>query len=123
MPFAVIPPANVPANLSEQIEEIGAGSSGARAVFQFSAAGAAPVLTIVESSASDRDAEDLTMRYGPAGNTPAVPPPAGQGGSGFFRYEVTPITWTARGTRITLITVPGAFNQPQINAILQGMRS
>lgn len=130
MPFAVVAPANVPANLHEEISEIGTGSS-ARAMFRFSPAGGPPVVTFLESSAADRSPANLMMRYGPAGHMPALPPIPVPGSHGAMviqhngmqtRVKVAPIEWVARGTRISLIAMPGTLSRLQMNAILRAMR-
>lgn len=136
MPFSVVPPEDVPANLHEEISEIGTGSS-ARAMFRFSASGGPPVLTILENSAANNPPTNLMVRYGPPGRMPALPPAPPQGEAPVpgshaamaiahngmqTRVRVRPITWVARGTRISLIAMPGTLNRAQLNAILRAMR-
>lgn len=137
MPFAVVAPANVPRNLSEEISEIGTGPS-ARAMFRFSAADGPPVLTILENSAAEHSPDNLMMFYRRPGVMPALAPPApSQAGAPVqgpqtaiaithggvqARVKVTPITWEAHGTRISVIVMPGALSRLQISAILRAMR-
>jgi hypothetical protein len=137
MPFSVVPPENIPPNLHEEISEIGTGSS-ARAMFRFSAPSGPPVLTILENSAANDSPTNFMMRYGPPGRMPALPPAAPPQGAvpvpgshdamviarnGMrTRVTVTPITWVAHGTRISLIAMPGALNRAQLSAILRSMR-
>lgn len=139
MPFAVVRPANIPPGYEEEIDEIGAGSSGARAMFHYSLAGrAAPMLTVIENSAADHSPADFRVAYGMRGNLSAMPPPVFwsqrpvapgahvvmkdvRNGVG-TTIRVTPITWVAHGTRITVIAVPGAITRMQMEAILRSMR-
>lgn len=136
MPFSVVAPIGIPANLHEEISEIGTGAS-ARAMFRFSASGGPPVLTILENNAANDSPTNLMMRYGPAGQMPALPPVPNQDAAPIpgnhaalvirrngmqTRVKVNPITWIARGTRISLIAMPGALNRAQLNAILRSMR-
>lgn len=137
MPFAVVRPVNIPPGYEEDIEEIGAGTSAARAMFHYSLPGSAPAVTIVESNAADRSPSDFRVAYRIGGNgpitAPAIHPPEPsapglhvvmkevRNGVG-TTIRVTPITWVTRGTRITMIAVPGALTRMQLNAILRSMR-
>jgi hypothetical protein len=133
--FAVVPPANVPAGFEETIDEIGAGgSSGARAMFHYSLHGGPPVLTIIENSAADRSQADaITMRYSVNRPLPPALAPSAVEQPGLHtsvlsrngmltRFKLTPITWVDRGTRVTLIAVPGALTRSQIDSIVRAMR-
>jgi len=137
MPFAVVWPANVPSAYQEDIYEVGAGSSAARAMFHYSLAGHAPALTVIESSATDHSPSQFRVAYR-IGSIPAMAPPAlnspGANPQGIHivtktvrngvgtTIQVTPMTWVTRGTRITLIAVPGALTRAQMDAILRSMR-
>lgn len=133
MPFRVVAPRNVPANLHEEISEIGTGSN-AHAMFRFFAAGGPPVLTILEGNAADRSPSNVTVRYSTNGNMPALPPPARLSGSdnrtaiavmrngAKFRINIKPIEWEAHGTFVSVIAMPGALSRMQLDAIVRAMR-
>lgn len=119
MPFDVVAPASIPANYHEEIEEVGAGSSDAQAMFHYSAAAGPPVITILENSAQNSSPEShMRMFYSTRGA--AMLP---RNGTRTFFVKMTPITWIAHGTRITLIAVPGTLDRLQLNAILRAMRT
>lgn len=138
MPFIVVRPVNVPANYTEEIDEIGAGSSTAKAMFHYSLPGRAPEVTIFESSVADRSPSRIRVEYSTRGGLPPMPPPdfRSQGplepqthavikteDNGVAKtIRITPITWVTRGTRITLLVAPGALTRMQIAAILRSMR-
>jgi len=140
MPFVVVRPANIPANYAEDIEEIGAGTGAARAMFHYSLAGQAmPSLTILESSAADRSRDGIRVEYSArGGNLPALPPPAFRSQVPSERGEhavmktvdnglqrmirITPITWVTRGTRVSFIAPPGTLTNLQLKAIVRAMR-
>lgn len=140
MPFVVVRPANIPANYAEDIEEIGAGTSAARAMFHYSLPGRGmPALTILESSAADRSEDGIRVEYSArGGNLPALPPPvfgsqvpSERGAHAVMKtvdngvqkmIRITPITWVTRGTRISLLAPPGTLTHMQLNAIVRAMR-
>jgi hypothetical protein len=133
--FAVIPPAAIPANLSEEIDELNPSASrlDAQLVFRFSEGSGLPALTIVETRARQA-APDATRLWMTTGRHPLGAPPLPNAASGehaFMQFgkngqvkrlfKVTPMTWVVRGTRINLISLPGSLSPEQVAAIRRAM--
>jgi hypothetical protein len=137
MPFTVVAPAEIPAGLQETVNEVAPRSAYAQAVFQYTRNGGFPTLTIIENSAAiERYGQmvGLRMTYSANGSLPPQPPPlsasptlptgwlAHANGGTFVRIQVQPIVWSVRGTRISLISPPGALTTARIAAIVRAMR-
>jgi hypothetical protein len=135
MPFAVIAPAAIPAGFTEQIDELNPTSRlDSRLVIRLSSPNGGPPVTIMESRAGngapDRMRLWMTVGTNAPPNPPALPKP--ESGQHMFvqlsrngqvqqRVEVHPITWTARGTRVDLISPPGLLSPMQLAAIHRAM--
>lgn len=128
LPFRVIPPNGVPIATAPTIREISiAGDpASARLLVQYPSnprvptggMTAFPALTIVETAATAPRANfEFTTR--PVGASPMRPPSGTPAGT--VRIQVLTETWTANGTRITLLGKPGAITQAQLEAIRRAM--
>lgn len=135
VPFTVIAPAAIPSGYQGSIDEIDPGPSRfeSRLVFRFSN-GNAPGFTIIESSAMQAPVKQhLWMTVGNANVPPPHVPGLPSKASGQYafvefhangvmrRMPVEPISWTAGGTRIALISPPGVLSKAQIEAMRRAM--
>ena len=139
MPFAVIPPAGIPAGWQMTIREVSSTTSPADAqlLFEFREAGPGLGFTILETSANAPERAIMIAQTPPGAALPAVPPPLppesglirgesrgqielkGPHGSQFTRF--TPATWEARGTRLAIMNPPDALSAPQVAHIRAAM--
>jgi len=148
MPFRVILPAAVPPGMRLTINELYSESSpgDARLVFQYRGRDQFPALTISESSASATGPTKLMVTEratvgdrGPLRAPQGAPrlDAAGPDKSGYAMrsvevrnvnghvtkqsFELRPIVWIVRGTRIVLAATPGALRPDQVEAIRAAM--
>ncbi|HZY98834.1 MAG TPA: hypothetical protein VFE36_04630 [Candidatus Baltobacteraceae bacterium] len=136
VPFTVIAPTAIPPGYQGTLDEIDPGPSRfqSRLIFRFSN-GNAPGFTIMESSATQSDAKQrLWMTLADGNASRALHPPAlpsDSTGRHLFvqfhnksisrRIAVEPMSWTAGGTRIDLVSPPGVLSKAQMEAIRRAM--
>jgi hypothetical protein len=140
MPFAVIAPAAIPPGFDATINELNVGSSrlDSRLLFQYRSGDRTPGLTIIESAArgaTPQPSMRLWMTQSVRGMAPAPAPPPlpnaaggehafvqfGRNGQVMRQVRLQPLTWIVRGTRIDLISPPGALSGEQLAAIRRAM--
>jgi hypothetical protein len=124
MPFTVIVPPDIP-GYQQSIREVVAQSSpqSSRVLIQYKGANTPVPVTIMESSATTTPTTQI--RFWPSNSLngqpprPMQPPPNGAGPT--FHVSFTPQSWTVGGTRIDLLSPPGALTAVQMLEIRRAM--